>query len=83
MKKLLSTLLLMVFTVSLTEFLRWRHSVAYNRNYNECKQELIAAHNFQTNAQLYECTHEKSWDLKVLGTIMWAEGSVIPSSWFK
>lgn len=66
----------MLLTISLNSLLTNLHSNEYNVNYEACKAELIAQNNYNTDEQAFECTRNRSITIKILGTILFREGSV-------
>lgn len=59
-----------------TTALQAKHFQIYNIEYEKCKAKLISENNYLTQQQAFDCT-EQSIKLKILGTLVFAEGSIL------
>lgn len=75
--KLLKALLFSIFTIALGSYLNAVHHNAYMAGYEACKAKLIAENNWNTQEQAFACTRKSSYTLRVLGTILFSEGSIL------
>ncbi len=76
MKKLILIFVLMLVTISLGAFLDALHSNIYDFRYEQCKAQLIAENNYQTQKQVLDCA-ENAISMKLLGTLLFREGTVL------
>lgn len=76
MKRLLYLTATIALTVFVGGFLEALHANLYESYYETCKQALLAQNNFKTQEQVFECVETKP-AIRVLGTLLWREGSVL------
>jgi hypothetical protein len=63
-------------SVVINSFLNSLHYTLWNRTYEQCKQELIAEKNYNTQQQAFDCVNSKM-SIKILGTILFSDGSIL------
>ena len=79
MKTLLKYLLLILITVIVNGLLTGIHANLFDLRYEQCKAKLIAENNYQSTEQAITCTLDSSVTLRVLGTILFKDGSYLGS----
>jgi hypothetical protein len=77
MKKLLLYTALILATISLDHFLMGLHGNLWNASFEACKAELIAQNNWQSVDQGADCANHRTVLIRVLGTLLWSEGSYL------
>lgn len=76
MKKLILIPILMLATISLGAFLVALHSHLFDVQFEQCKANLLADNNYKTIEQAFDCA-ENSIPMKILGTFLFKEGSIL------
>lgn len=75
--KLIGKVIFMVLTVALGSYLTALHSNVFEITYESCKRDLIKAKNFESVQQAAKCAQDKSVTLRVLGTVLFRDGSYL------
>jgi hypothetical protein len=77
MKSVIKFVLTVLVSVSVTSYLNALHSNLFDFYFNQCKRKLIAENNYQSLEQAFKCTEDSSTTLRILGTILFSEGSYL------
>ncbi len=77
MKKAALFVLLALMTVSAGKFMEARHTALFNFYFDRCKAHLISTNNYQSLEQAFKCIEDSSVEFRVLGTVLWSEGSYL------
>lgn len=76
MKYLMICLLTLIVGIPLSNLIDDIHYNAYLEAFIQCRDSLIADNNYKTSQQAFDCA-ESDLTVKILGTILFKEGSIL------